>query len=297
MRKGLLLLLGGMVLLFGGACSICAIPSLPNIEFPEIPRYEVGPMQEYEETIPAAGISEAEVEIRAGVGEIELGQGEPENLFSGRFRTNVEEWAPEVTWEDGVLRIEQGIEGTAEPGAENEWELGFSPDVPLDMDIDIGAAKGRLDFTGLQVTSLSLDAGASDIVVSFDEPNPAEMDRMTIRTGAASLRVDGVGNGSPERMRVEGGVGDILLDLSGAWSHSAEVSITAGVGNLTLRLPADVGVRVTAEGGLGNIDAGPGLTLSEDGSYVNSAYGNTEIEVLVEVTLGVGGMSMELVEE
>ncbi len=271
------------------ACTI-TIPALPEVN---VPRLEVGPMQEYEEQVPRDGVEEARVEVRMGSGEVVLSAGEPDALFYGRFRTNIAEWAPEVSWKDGLLRIEQGSgRGMPEPGAENEWELYFSPEVPLDMDVEIGACDGELDFTELAVTELDLEVGASDLVVRFGAPNPAPMDDLRIRTGASNLRVDGIGNASPERARIEGGVGNLILDFGGAWRGSARVDVMAGAGSLTLRLPEDVGVRVEVEGGLSNIQADEAFTLS-DGAYVNGAYGQAETELLIELAVGVGSVRLE----
>ncbi len=288
------LILGSVLLLLGSLACTITLPSLPSVR---LTRLEVGPLQEYEETVPASGVTEADVTVHFGSGDISLTAGEPDVLFSGHFQTNVEEWAPEVTWEGGDLVIEQGHEsGMPDPGAENNWDLAFAPGVALDMDIGIGASDGELDFTGLSLTNLLLETGASDMMVRFDAPNPAQMERMTIRAGAASLRVDGIGNAGPERLDVDGGVGNIILDFSGVWSHSAQASVTAGTGAVLLRLPRDVGVQVKVEGGLGSVDVGEELTLS-DGAYVNQAYGEAETELLIEVTVGVGNLELELVGE
>ncbi|MBN1955357.1 MAG: hypothetical protein JW900_09940 [Anaerolineae bacterium] len=300
-RKTLLI---GILFLLGSLSCQLTIPSLPDVEIPdielpdiELPRLEVGEMQEYDEMIPADGVTEAQVRIRFGVGEIALAANDEESFFAGQFRTNVAEWAPEVDWEDGELWIEQGGgQGIPDPGADNQWHLEFSPDVSLDMDIDIGAGEGDLDFTGLSVESLALDIGASDLMIHFDEPVSVGMERLEIRSGAASIRLDGVGNASPEQVRIEGGVGNMILDLGGDWANSSDMTVVVGAGSFTIYLPREIGVRVEVEGGLGNVELGEGLSLSE-GGYVNEAYGDTEIELLIELTVGVGNVELELAGE
>lgn len=293
MRQTTLVLAATLLALSSLACSI-TIPALPDVD---ISRLEVGPMKEYEEQVPWEGEKEARVDIRFGAGEITLAVGDPDPLFSGLFRTNVAEWAPEVSWRDGILRIEQGhTRGIPDPGAENEWDLHFSPEVEMEMNLEIGAGDGELDFTGLALTELSLEMGAADLVVRFDEPNPVPMDDLLIRTGAANLRVDGIGNASPERGRVEGGVGNLLLDLGGEWRGSARVEVLAGAGSLTLRIPESVGARVEVEGGMSNIGADDGFILSE-GAYLNEAYGEAEIELLIELTVGLGSVRLESIGE
>ncbi len=291
MKRSGLVLAAVLLALSSLACSI-TIPGLPEVN---IPRLKVGPMEEYVEEVPRDGVEEARVEIRLGSGEISLAAGDPDPLFSGRFRTNVAEWAPEVAWRDGLLSIEQGdARGVPEPGAENEWDLRFSPEVPLDLELQIGATDGELDFTGLAVTELALEVGASDLVVRFDAPNPAPMDDLMIRAGAANLRVEGIGNASPERGRVEGGVGNMILDFSGQWREPARIKVAAGAGSLTLRFPEDVGVRVEVEGGLSNIRADESFSLS-GGAYVNNAYREGGADLRIELTVGIGSVVLESV--
>ncbi len=280
------------------ACRI-AIPDLPSVptipaipSLPAIPRITPGPMERYEEEIPRDGTTEARVRIRLAAGEIYLAAGAADPLFHGLFRTNIAPWAPEVTWSNGILRIEQGAqEGIPDPGAKNEWDLSFSPEVALDVDAEIGAARGELNFTGLRLQRLFLETGASDLTIRFDEPNPEPMSDLIIQTGAANLRVDGVGNAGPERVQVEGGVGSLVLDLQGAWPQSAWVEIEAGIGALTLRLPTDVGVRVEVRGSLSNVSADEGLQQS-DNVYTNAAYGQTDRQVDVTLSVGIGRVEL-----
>jgi hypothetical protein len=303
MRQVVLALASVMLAVSALACCCFPVPvSLPNIDLPDVqidvPRVEVGALEEYDEEIPLDEVDdEARVEVRFGAGVIDVGAGDEDTFFRGHFRTNVAVWAPEVTWEDDSLLIEQGTsEGIPDSDdMVNEWELLFSPEVPMELDLNIGASEGTLDLTGLALTDFSLDTGASDLDVRFDEPNPVEMEDLDIRAGAASLAVEGIGNASPERMLVEGGVGELLLDFTGDWARSARVRVTAGAGALTLRLPEDVGVWVEVEG-FGTVEADSGLVASGD-TYINQAYGEAETELLIEVTVGVGSIDLELVGE
>ncbi len=91
-------------------------------------------------------------------------------------------------------------------------------------------------------------------------------------------------------MELRGGVGDLTLDLTGAWSRSAEIKVTAGVGSLTLRLPNEVGVQVEARSGLSNVEAS-GLKRVGD-SYINDAFGEADMELRINLTTGVGSVHL-----
>jgi hypothetical protein len=281
------------------------VPILPrNVEFPdieipdvEIPELEVGPTEEYREQIPLDGTDEARVNVRFGAGDITLAAGDADQLFDGTFRTNVAQWAPEVSWENDRLRIDQGSsEGIpVSDDFENEWELAFSPEPDLEMDLEIGASDGELDFTGLALTDLSLETGASNLDVYFNQPNPADMNELKIQAGAADLLVEGIGNASPDRVRVDGGVGDLSLDFTGDWANSTDVNIMAGASTVTLRFPRNVGVQVSVEG-LSGVDADADFSRSGD-TYTNSAFGTADVEIVVDLSVGVGDVNLELVGE
>jgi len=283
-----LLLLGSQI-----ACCAVSLPQMPDIEI-NVPTIEVGEMRDERQAVPLSGAESATVEVTLGAGELEVEAGVSDQLFSGHFRYNVERWRPAVTYESDVLTIEQG--GTKEDwgiptgNTHNEWNLEFSPEIPLKMNFEIGAGNGELDFTRLQLAELDMSIGAGDFKVRFDEPNETRMNHLTLNTGASKLEMTGIGHAGPERMKVQGGVGDITLDFTGAWPNSADVQIISGVGAVTLRLPDDVGVRIETEGGLTNIEAS-GLRRTGD-AYVNDAFGETEAELRIQITTGIGNLRL-----
>ncbi|MFN2271003.1 MAG: toast rack family protein [Anaerolineae bacterium] len=287
------------LLLMGSSLACCCSTFPRTIQVNTGPTLEVVELQEKKESIPLDGAEPVAVEILFGAGELEIASGDPDQLFSGRFLYNVAEWEPEITYSDGKLIIQQGdgAESWSWPGedaARNEWELALSPGVPLEMDIKTGAGQGELDLTDLQIEKLDIDLGAGDFSVQFNAPNQAEMSRFTLDVGAANLEITGVGNASPEEMIVQGGAGKISLDLTGDWANSADIEVSSGVGQLDLRLPDDVGVRVEVTGGLSNVETS-GLSRSGD-AYVNDAYDEAEIELNITITTGVGQVDLKVAE-
>ena len=83
------------------------------------------------------------------------------------------------------------------------------------------------------------------------------------------------------------------VDLTSDYGQDLEASIEGGVGEATVMLPSGVGVRVRAEGGLGKINA-EGLQREGD-SYVNEAYGDSDVILDVDVQGGVGQINLEVV--
>src|ERR671913_1699261 len=89
------------------------------------------------------------------------------------------------------------------------------------------------------------------------------------------------------------GAGKTTVDLTGDYAQGFDASIQGGVGEATVLLPSGVGVKAKAEGGLGKINA-KGLKKMGD-SYVNDAYGESDVNVSVDVKGGVGEINLKVV--
>ena len=90
------------------------------------------------------------------------------------------------------------------------------------------------------------------------------------------------------------GAGKTTVDLTGDYAQSFDATIQGGVGEAKVLLPSGVGVKAKAQGGLGKIDAGEGLKKVGD-SYVNDAYGESDVTLNVNVQGGVGEINLEVV--
>lgn len=114
---------------------------------------------------------------------------------------------------------------------------------------------------------------------------------MSVEQGAgrADLNLAGL---ALTKLDVSLGAGETTIDLDGNWKHDLTASIHGGVGKATLHLPRDVGVRVTASGGLGAVQAS-GFS-KDDGAYVNEAYGKSPVTLRIDVQGGVGEIDLEL---
>lgn len=188
-----------------------------------------------------------DVHVRYGAGTLEIGPGQAGELYRVGMRYDSDAFEPVTRYEAGSLEV--GVDGLGS-GVKlrntrgGDLKLSLSPDVPLDLDLDFGAVEARLELGGLRVTRLSVETGASDTRLRFSAPNPDRCSELGIAMGAAALQVRGLGNANCSRIMVDGGVGDIELDFSGAWRQDMEADITMALGSTTLRVPDNVGVRV-----------------------------------------------------
>jgi hypothetical protein len=94
-------------------------------------------------------------------------------------------------------------------------------------------------------------------------------------------------------LKLQMGAGKTTVDLTGDYAQSFDSSIQGGVGEATVELPSGVGVKAKAQGGLGKINA-EGLKKVGD-SYVNDAYGESDVTLNVIVQGGVGEINLEVI--
>jgi hypothetical protein len=233
----------------------------------------VGDLQTKTETIELGDAESVNVDIRMGAGELQVAGG-ASNLLEATFTYNVEELDPEATLSNGNLTVQDADVRTGIGSLfdldeyRNEWDLRFNEDVPIEMQIDTGAGRSDLSLGNLALTRLDINAGAGDV------------------------NLDLGGSQSLTRFDYDMGAGETTLDLSGDWQDDLDATISGGVGELILRLPSAVGVRIDIDAGIGNIDTS-GLTKDGD-IYTNDAYGESDIQLTISIDAGVGHISLEV---
>jgi len=191
--------------------------------------------------------------------ELRMGAGElnvsggADALMEANFSYNVAEWKPEVNYDVSGDTGELIVEQGSGEGIPAGGDARNEWDVRFNDEVP----------TGLHV---QMGAGESDL----------DLDSLTL-TG----------------LELEMGAGKTTVDLTGDYGQDLDASIQGGVGEATVLLPSELGVRVRAEGGLGKINA-HGLQR-EGQAYDNDAYGDSDVNLEVDVQGGVGQINLEVV--
>jgi hypothetical protein len=205
-------------------------------------RARVGELRTEAESVELGDAAAVRVEIDFGAGDLELAGG-AENLLEADFTYNVAELKPEVTYTDGSLVVRQPptdglpvLQGITD--FRNEWDLRLYDEVPMDLNVKMGAGTSDLQLAGLSLTGLDLSLGAGQYTIDLTGDWAQDLD-VIIDAGATdlSLRLPGqVG------VRVEIEDGPHTVDASGL-TQAEEVYTNAayGVAEVTLRVELDAG--------------------------------------------------------
>jgi hypothetical protein len=169
--------------------------------------------------------------------------------------------------------------------------VAFSPEVDLALDLGLGAAEAEVELGGLRIANLRVKTGASRAVLRFSQPNASRCGLAAISAGAAEVSVLGLGNSRCDEIEFEGGVGKILLDFGGAWRSSSRVDVKMALGEVTLRLPREIGVRLTMDKYLASFE--PSGLVRSGNRYQSPQYDQRRPHLDIDLTAAVGGVTVE----
>jgi hypothetical protein len=171
-----------------------------------------------------------------------------DSLMDASFRYNVKKWQPQVKY--------------SENGSQGELHVSVPGDSPVPLGGEL------INEWGIQLS------------------DQVPMD-LQINTGAGNSQLD-LGGLDMNSLTVETGTGVTTINLDGTWDHDLDVSVRGGVGQLTVNLPADMGVRVDMDTALVSVTTN-GLTRDEHG-YVNQAFGTAPHTLTLDLQAGVGSV-------
>jgi hypothetical protein len=251
-----------------------------------IPTVDTSTTKVFEIAEPApTGVNMASVEIEMGAGTLTIGPNSSQ-LVEGTVTYNVADWKPSVSKiANGVLisQVHNTNVGIPDNDVKNDWDLKLGQ-TPMDLKISAGAYDGTIDLSGLSLTNLEVNDGASKAVIRFDSVNPVEMQRLVYKTGASQVEIFGLANANVSNVSFDSGAGSYTLDFSGNLQRDMDVHIASGMSDTKIIVPSGVHVVVELTGGMSNVD--PSGTWTINGSTYSYGSGSPTIRISVEMAVG-----------
>jgi hypothetical protein len=178
-------------------------------------------------------------------------------------------------------------------GADQLMEADFSYNVSKwkpKVSYEVSGKKGQLVVEQGSANGGNLSGGArNEWEIRMNDEVPTDL---VVRLGAGESDLD-LDSLTLTGVDVRMGAGKTTVDLSGDYTRDFDATIEGGVGQATILLPSEIGVKAKAQGGLGKINA-KGLKKVGD-SYVNDAYGESDTNISVDVKGGVGEINLKVV--
>jgi hypothetical protein len=240
-----------------------------------------------------AGEPAMKVDLQYGAGTLDVRPGAPGTLYRANMRYDAEVMTPRANFSDGVLRID--MEGRKRNVHRKNWkgnelQLQLGPQVPLDLELQFGAVEAKLDLGGLRIQAADVQTGASDTELRFSRPNLDRCRTLRLQVGAANFQALQLGNLSPERLEVAGGVGDVTLDFGGEWKGDVVGEIRMGVGSLTLAIPRGIGVRIEKRSFLADFE--PAGLVKRGNTYFSPGYESAKRRLNLDIEAALGSLEV-----
>jgi hypothetical protein len=247
-----------------------------------------------------------DVEVGYGAGTLVIEPADGRMLYQASLRYDARGFRPVADYSEGRLRV--GVDGNDNLHLPDDHDhdhdggrmtLRLGRNVPIDLDLEFGAAKAEIELGGLMVRNAEISTGASETRVDFSEPNRIQMDRLNIDVGAAQFEARGLGNANVREVELHGGVAEMTLDFSGQWRGDTHVNADFGLGSLTLRVPRNVGVRVHKETLLASFE-GPRMSRRDggdgDGDYYSDNWEQAQRHLTVDIEGAFGDITIDWVD-
>jgi len=197
------------------------------------------------QTVDLQGAKSAHASLEMGAGQLIINGGAG-HLLDADFTYSDSFDAPRVEYSVaggvGQLNISQDSHSVHFGRSQNDWNLYFSKDTPLELKVDMGAGRGNLHFRDVPLTRLDLNLGAGQMDVDFTGDRKTDLTAdIEGGVGQATIRL-------PKNVGViahaSGGIGSI--DVHGL-KHDGDSYTNDAYG----KSPATIHLKV--EGGIGQI--------------------------------------------
>jgi hypothetical protein len=262
-----------------------------SLGMPSISQLETGPIETLTLNEPASKSDVLDLTFDMAFGEFTLSNGTGA-LLDGEIRYNVAKWEPTVTRKNNSLTISQDAgdytrQGLPGDDVVNVWNVRLG-NIPMNLVVSADAYDASMDLSGLPIRRFTVQDGASEVEIRFDEANPESMDRLSYQTGASEITFIGLANANFAEMNFEGGAGEYSFDFSGELQRDAAVTIDVGLSTVRIIVPSGVAAQVDVDGGSGSVDA-TGAWQTEGSAYVNPGSGP---RLTITVNVGAGDVHL-----
>ena len=122
--------------------------------------------------------------------------------------------------------------------------------------------------------------------LSLDETTPIDL-QVSLGAGDAELVL---GRVNLQSLTIRLGAGDLVVDLRGAPAKSYTVTVQAGTGDTTIRLPAGVGISASTTGLIGDSNVS-GLE-KRDGRWINPKAEASPVTIDLHVQHAIGDLKL-----
>jgi len=208
--------------------------------------------------------------------ELDLGYDKRHNEFS--LTLDRKKWFKSVT-ENNSSRI----------------EIELPDNAIIDFKSKIKAGVAELSLGGLSLKNFELRNFAGDVHVEFRQPNKIAMNSLDISVKIGETTIKRLGNARFSDANINGGIGELYIDLSGEGTKSMDVEIDLDIGSTTILLPRDYGIKLKSSTMGFLTDTTIDSEFEKRGRYYYSNnYNSASKTIYANIQSGIGELRIDL---
>jgi hypothetical protein len=150
------------------------------------------------------------------------------------------------------------------------WNIGLSPELPLDLTIESGVGRANLDLSELDLSALTVSSGVGETFLLL----PASSE--------------------PYAATVNNGVGETTITI--AEGAALDLTLDGGIGSVVIDVPDNAALHIEASGGLGEVHVPDGLAHNQaSGDYdvwESPGFASAESPITINFSGGIGGLTI-----
>jgi hypothetical protein len=205
--------------------------------------------QHQSQSVDLQGAKSAHARLEMGAGQLTINGG-ASHMLDADFTFSDSFEAPKVDYSVsggvGQLNIRQDSHSVHFGRSQNDWNLHFSKDIPLELKVDMGAGQGDLHFRDIPLTRLDLNIGAGQMDVDFTGDRKTDLTadieggvgQATIRlpknVGVIAHASGGIGSIDVHGLRHDGD--SYTNDAYGKTPATIHLKVEGGIGQITLNV-------------------------------------------------------------
>jgi hypothetical protein len=303
---GLYILIGRRSPIIGSIIGICAITLFIVLLFlaPTLGIEPEGELRTLQFSEPLGGATSADITLDLERYPTTIDStSSPEMLIDAELDTVTDVSFSARGNQEKIIRVEPagdnsffGFDWDSLLNSDATWEIGLSPDVPMDLYVDIGSGSAILDLMDLDLSDLDIDGGSGSTALALPASSSLYMANIDGSSGSFDIEIE---NGAEIDLAIDVGSGS--MDIVIGERANIEAQIDGGSGSLTIDVPNSVGVRVVIpDSGSGSVHIPKNYTLVDNlgdddrdiGIWESEGYDDAMRRV--EVTLDPGSGSFTL---
>jgi hypothetical protein len=173
-------------------------------------------------------------------------------------------------------------------------DIKLGSNIPISLELELGAGKGDIDLTDLQVKDAKISTGASSVTMKCSKPNPISADYISIESGVSKFTATDLSNLNFHELKFSGGVGSYKLDFDGKLRQSAEVQIEVGLGSINVYVPKTIPAKLVYDDNwLSSFKLDDDFEKTRSGVYETSDFQDASKRLTIRLESGLGSVRVQ----